>query len=120
MSAKTEHVVVQVTCGTQQQAEQLARLAVEQRLAASGQVGALRTWYRWQGEVCEAPEHVVSLFTRLDRFDALRDMVREHHAYALPQIVALPLCAGTPEFLGWIDDSCQPPDRRSPNQNRRG
>ncbi|MCA9706249.1 MAG: divalent-cation tolerance protein CutA [Myxococcales bacterium] len=106
MSATHEHVVVQVTCASRTEAEDLARLAVESRLAASAQVGPLRTWYRWKGEVCEAEEFLVSLFSRRQRFEALAELVREHHGYELPQVVALPLSDGTPEFLRWIDDNC--------------
>jgi periplasmic divalent cation tolerance protein len=100
------HVVVQVTTGSRDEAERIARTLVERRLAASGQVGPLRTWYRWQGRVHEAEEHRVSLFTRRDRFEAVACAVRELHGYALPQIVAVPLVDGTPEFLRWIDESC--------------
>lgn len=104
MSAQAAvHVVVEVTTATREEAEGLARRAVEQRLAGSGQVGALRTWYRWKGQVCEADEYRVSLFTRRDRFESLAALVRAHHGYELPQIVAVPLCDGTPEFLRWID-----------------
>jgi periplasmic divalent cation tolerance protein len=100
------HVVVQVTTARREEAERIARGLVEQRLAASGQVSPLRTWYRWQGQVHEADEHLVTLFTRRDRFDAIAAAVRAQHAYALPQIVALPLVHATPEFLRWIDEGC--------------
>ncbi len=101
-----QHVVVQVTTGSRDQAERIARSLVERRLAASGQVGPLHTWYRWKGHVHEAEEHLVSLFTRRDRFDDVARAVRELHGYELPQIVAVPLVTGTPEFLRWIDESC--------------
>lgn len=101
------HVIVQVTTGTREEAETIARTLVERRLAGSGQVSPLRTWYRWQGGVHEAQEHLVSLFTRRDRFDAVARAVRELHAYELPQVVAVPLCEGTPEFLRWIDECCE-------------
>lgn len=104
-----QHVVVQVTTGTRDEAERIARTLVERRLAASGQVAPLRTWYRWQGRVHEADEHVVSLFTRRDRFTAVAHAVRELHSYALPQIVAVPLVEGTAEFLAWIDEGCAEP-----------
>jgi periplasmic divalent cation tolerance protein len=103
------HVVVQVTTGSREEAERIARALVERRLAASGQVGPLRTWYRWQGRVHEADEHLVSLFTRGDRFVAVAAAVRELHGYALPQIVAVPLVQGTAEFLRWIDECCAEP-----------
>lgn len=101
------HVVVQVTTGSREEAETLARTLVERRLAASAQVSPLHTWYRWQGRVQEAQEHLVRLFTRRDRFDAVARAVRELHSYELPQVVALPLCEGTPEFLRWIDAACE-------------
>lgn len=101
------HVVVEVTTESREQAEAIARTLVERRLAASGQVTPLRTWYRWQGRVHEAEEHRVSLLTRSDRFEAVARAVRELHSYALPQIVAVPLVQGTAEFLRWIDESCE-------------
>lgn len=108
MSGAIEHVVVQVTTGSREEAERIARGAVQQRLAASAQVGRLDTWYRWEGEVREAEEHLVSLFTRRERFEAIARFVDEHHDYVLPQVVAVPLCEGTPAFLRWIDDACRP------------
>ena len=105
----TQHVVVQVTTATRDEAERIASALVEARLAASGQVAPLRTWYRWQGRVHEADEHVVSLFTRRDRFAAVTRAVRALHSYELPQVVAVPLVEGTPEFLAWIDESCGEP-----------
>lgn len=109
VAESAQHVVVQVTTGSREDAERIARALVERRLAASGQVGPLRTWYRWEGRVHEAEEHRVSLFTRRDRFDAVARAVRELHGYVLPQIVAVPLVEGTPEFLRWIDESCAEP-----------
>lgn len=109
VAESAQHVVVQVTTGSRDEAERIARTLVERRLAASGQVGPLRTWYRWQGRVHEVDEHLVSLFTRRDRFDAVAQAVRELHGYELPQIVAVPLVEGTAEFLRWIDESCGEP-----------
>lgn len=103
----TDHVVVQVTAGSREEAERIARTLVERRLAGSGQVSALRTWYRWQGRVREADEWSLSLFTRRDRFDAVAQAVRELHSYELPQVVAVPLVEGTAEFLRWIDECCE-------------
>lgn len=108
MSGAPEHVVVQVTCGSAEEASRIAREAVERCLAASAQVGPLHTWYRWKGRVREADEHLVSLFTRRERFEALARFVAEHHGYELPQVVAIPLAEGTPAFLRWIDEGCEP------------
>lgn len=102
------YIIIQVTTGSRELAERIARVLVEQRLVASGQVGALRTWYRWEGRVHDADEHRVSLFTRRDHFEAVARVVQQLHDYVLPQIVAVPLVEGTPELLRWIDESCAP------------
>ncbi len=105
MSTGPAHIVVQVTTSTRQEAERIASIAVERELAGSGQVSALRTWYRWQGRLREADEHQVSLFTRRERFPELAALVRQLHSYELPQIVAVPIVEGSPEFLRWIDET---------------
>ena len=58
----TEFIELTTTTATEDEALQLARLLVDQRLAACVQVsGPIRSIYRWQGEVCEAVEFRCSI-----------------------------------------------------------
>ncbi|MDK2384124.1 MAG: divalent cation tolerance protein CutA, partial [Candidatus Korarchaeota archaeon] len=41
--------------------------------------------------------------TRRDRLDSLMEIVRERHSYEVPEIIAVPIASGLPEYLAWID-----------------
>jgi periplasmic divalent cation tolerance protein len=94
---------VLVACGGAEQASAIARATVEARVAACAQMLPIRSCYRWQGEVVEEAEVLVLLKTRADRFDEVERVVRSVHDYEIPEIVALPLTAGTADYLAWVD-----------------
>jgi periplasmic divalent cation tolerance protein len=81
----------------------LARALVERRLAACVNVlGGCTSVYRWQGDVEEAAEVPVLLKTRAARYPELEAAIRELHPYELPEIVAVPVVRGLPEYLDWV------------------
>jgi periplasmic divalent cation tolerance protein len=108
--ASSSYVMVQVTTASPEEAERIARAAVDGGLAASAQIAPVRTRYRWQGASHEADEQLITMYTRLDRFEALAESVRSHHSYEVPQIVALPVFDAAASFLRWIDESTMPDD----------
>jgi periplasmic divalent cation tolerance protein len=96
-------LVVLVTCPTAERAAELARALVEERLAACGNVvPGLRSIYRWEGEVQEDAEALLVLKTTRQRFEALRDRVLALHPYQVPEVIALPVEAGSAPYLAWI------------------
>ena len=99
----TDVLVVMVTAPTAERAAELARTLVEERLAACGNVlPGLRSIYRWEGKVVEEPEVLLVLKTTRGRFDALRDRVLALHPYQVPEILALPVEAGSAAYLAWV------------------
>jgi periplasmic divalent cation tolerance protein len=81
----------------------LARALVERRLAACVNVlGGCTSVYRWQGDVEEAAEVPVLVKTRAARYPELEAAIRELHPYELPEIVAVPVVRGLPEYLDWV------------------
>jgi periplasmic divalent cation tolerance protein len=85
-----------------------ARL-VEERLAACAQIaGPIASTYRWQGAVESASEWYCHLKTTADRAPALRRRLRELHPYEVPEIVAVPIVDGDPDYLRWIEESVNP------------
>ncbi len=98
------HLVVFVTAGSADEAAAIARALVEERLAACGNiVPGIRSIYRWQGTVHDDPEALLILKTRADRFEELARRVGELHSYDVPEIIALPLVAGSARYLAWLD-----------------
>ena len=106
----SEHLVVLTTVSRAEDAERIARALVERRLAACvNVVPGLTSFYRWKGKLERDDERLLLIKTRGDRFGPLRDALAELHPYELPEIVALPLAAGSAAYLEWLDASLADP-----------
>jgi periplasmic divalent cation tolerance protein len=99
----TDALVVLVTAPSAEQAAALARALVEARLAACGNVvPGLRSIYRWEGQVRDEPEALLVLKTTRDRLEALRERLLALHPYDVPEVLALPVEAGSAAYLAWL------------------
>ena len=100
---------VYVTTASPDQAERIGRALVEARLAACVNIlPGMRSIYHWRGGIETAEETVLVAKTRLSLAEALAAKVKELHSYEVPCVVVLPIAAGLPEFLRWIDDETAP------------
>lgn len=90
-------------------AEVLAQHLVGERLAACVNILApCHSVYRWQGAVECAEEVPLLIKTAAERYAALEQAICRLHPYAVPEIVALPIAAGLPAYLAWVDESTAP------------
>ena len=86
----------------------LAREAVEQRLAACVHILVPgRSVYLWLGQVEEAQEQTLLLKTSGERYQALETWLAARHPYETPEIIALPISAGLPDYIDWIRECTQ-------------
>ena len=98
--------MVLTTCGTKEEAQEMARALVERGLAACVNiVPAIESVYRWQGKVESATEWLLLIKTTAARFEAVRDAIRELHSYDLPECIMLSIEDGSTEYLKWIEES---------------
>lgn len=96
-------VVVLVTAGSADEAHRIGRALVEERLAACvNVVGPIRSIYRWQDAVEEAEEHLLVVKARARDVAALGERVRALHSYDVPEVLALPVTAGSEPYLAWL------------------
>lgn len=94
---------IYVTCADTQQAENIARALVGERLAACANVlGAIRSFYWWNGQVQEGGEVALVLKTRRELVSAATQRIKALHSYECPCVVALDITDGNAEFLDWI------------------
>lgn len=92
-------------------AEALASTLVEARLAACVSILApCRSVYRWQGAVEAADEVPLLIKTSAARYAALEAAIRAQHPYELPEVIALPIAQGLPDYLAWISAETRLPD----------
>ena len=104
-------IQVQITFPTEESALAAASRLVEQRLAACAQIlGPIRSVYVWNGVREESVEILLLAKTAASLFDELAEAVRAEHPYECPQIAALPIVAGTVDYLAWIETGTTGPD----------
>lgn len=90
-------------------ARRLARELVEARLAACVQIGApVESLYHWRGKLETANEVPLAIKASAVAWPALEAAIRKGHPYELPEIVAVPLTYGSPDYLAWIDAETRP------------
>ncbi len=84
-------------------AEKLARALVESRAAACVNVlAACRSIYRWQGAVETAEEIPLLVKTTAASYPQVEAIVRAHHPYDVPELIAVPITHGLPAYLDWV------------------
>jgi periplasmic divalent cation tolerance protein len=104
-----EFLQVQTTTDSRTEAMELARVAVEGRLAACAQVaGPMTTTYWWDEGVERAEEWLIMLKLPADRYEQLAAFLTERHSYDEPEIVATPIIEGSASYLSWIKDETRP------------
>ncbi|HLY19052.1 MAG TPA: divalent-cation tolerance protein CutA [Bryobacteraceae bacterium] len=92
------------TCASEAEAGRLAQVLVEARVAACVTIlpGA-RSTYRWQGAIESAAECLLMIKSSRPLFDRLRAALEEAHAYEVPEVLAVPVVDGSPNYLNWLE-----------------
>jgi periplasmic divalent cation tolerance protein len=103
----TDKLVVLVTCRSAKEAERIARRLVQARLAACGNIvrSPVRSIYRWKDKIESAREFLLVIKTSRRRFAELQAAIKHLHSYEVPEIIALPIAAGSQGYLSWLADS---------------
>lgn len=103
-------LVVYCTCPDQAVAEHIAETIVGERLAACVNLApGLTSIYRWEGEIQRDAEWLLMIKTRGAVYALLEARIRELHPYDTPEIIALPILAGSATYLDWITDNTGAP-----------
>ena len=100
----TNKIIVFCTCGAAEEAEQIARMLVEEHLASCVNiVTPVKSIYRWKGVVESAEEWLLVIKSTRELFEKLSGALRAAHSYEVPEIVAVPVVAGSDAYLQWMD-----------------
>ena len=120
MSSETtvrEAILIFTTVADRGAANALAEMLVEQRVAACVHIVAgIESVYRWKGSVRHDGEVQLVIKSETRCFDAIEALLREHHPYELPEIVAVRVDRGSQEYLHWIASETSPLAREEINR----
>jgi periplasmic divalent cation tolerance protein len=95
---------VLITAPTEEIGEQVAEELVKQNLAACVNIlPKVSSVYRWEGDIVQDGEFLLMVKTRNSLFEQLAGAVMSLHPYKVPEVIAIPIVAGTKEYLSWID-----------------
>jgi periplasmic divalent cation tolerance protein len=103
--SEEDKIVVFVTTGTEEEAHTIARELVNQKVAACVNiVPSVNSTFRWEGKIESDRESLLIVKTTLALLQETIDLVKQVHSYAVPEIIAMPITGGNPEYLQWIGD----------------
>ena len=98
-----KRIVLTTTNGDKKDAQKLAQMLVERRLAACVNVlGPILSVFRWQEKVEWEEEFLLVIKTTANGAAAIQTALPELHSYELPECVVLPIEAGSAKYLDWI------------------
>ncbi len=102
--ASDKPIVVFVTAGSHDEAQRIADGLIEGRLAACvSVVPEIFSRYRWGGKMEESSEVMLIVKSRSGLLDDIITVVKQRHSYDVPEIIALPVLGGNPDYLEWLD-----------------
>ena len=101
---------IYITCASSHEAERIGKALLDERLVACVNIlpASAHSLYLWKGQREQAEESILIAKTMEDRFAALNRTVRRLHSYETPCVVALPIAAGDPDYLAWVEESTRP------------
>lgn len=108
-----EHVRVETTTDSSEEASALARSVVEARLVACAQIaGPITSTYWWEGQAQQDQEWLIVMKTGAEHLDALTAHINENHSYDVPEVVAAPIVGGSNDYLSWVTEETRAASRR--------
>jgi periplasmic divalent cation tolerance protein len=105
---ETGRIVVLITAGSGEEAHKMARLLLKKKKAACVNIlPGVDSLFWWKGKIDSARESLLLVKTRTSLFPEIVSLVKEIHSYEVPEIIALPIIAGSEDYLRWLDSACQ-------------
>lgn len=104
---RTGYAIVLVTASSRLEAEKIAQVLVEKKLAACVSLTPIHSIYSWKSQLCQEDEWQLMIKTDLRQFEQLEAKIKKLHSYEVPEIIALPIIQGSADYLNWISEQTQ-------------
>lgn len=101
-----KEIIILSTTDSLELGEKIAIALVEEREAACVNIiPGIHSIYRWEGKVFNEKEYLLIIKCSADSFETVRSRIRRLHTYQVPEIIAIPVAAGDPDYLSWLHTS---------------
>jgi periplasmic divalent cation tolerance protein len=108
MMKEADKIVALITTSSEEEARKIAELLVNGKKAACVNiVPGVDSVFWWEDKLDSARESLLLVKTRASLFPEIVELVKRTHSYEVPEIIALPIIAGSEDYLKWLDIACQ-------------
>ena len=102
-SMESNYIVVLVTTANKAEAEKISNALLKEKIIACANIiNPVSSFFHWQGKVDKCEECLVVMKSRRDLFADLAERVKVLHSYKVPEVLALPIVAGSEDYLAWL------------------
>jgi periplasmic divalent cation tolerance protein len=96
-------IVVLNTTDSMDLAQSIASALVRAREAACVNIiPGIRSVYIWEGKECNEGEFLLVIKSSVEQFESIRSRIRKMHSYRTPEIIALQITDGDPDYIAWL------------------
>lgn len=98
-------VIVQTTTSNQEEAKKIAKILIQDKLAACVQLKDIESLYNWDGKLCCEREILLSIKTKKELFSKVKSKILELHSYDTPEIIELDISNISEDYLKFIKEN---------------
>ncbi|MBF7071469.1 divalent-cation tolerance protein CutA [Aliarcobacter butzleri] len=98
-------IIIQTTCGSEEEAENIAKILIEEKFAACIQLSQIKSFYNWDNQFCSDKETLLNIKTRKKHFKKIKSKIKELHSYDVPEIIQLDISKSSKKYLKFIKDN---------------
>jgi len=100
---KEKYIQILTTVEKKKDAEKIAKIIAEKRLAGCIQIiGPITSTYWWEGKLEKSKEYLLAIKTRKELYKEVEKEIKKVHPYKVPEIIAIPIIEGSEEYLKWL------------------
>ena len=104
MSNASDYGVLLTTAPSRDEAVKIAKLLIDEKLAACVQLMPIESFYVWEGKTQNEAEVLLLAKTRTDLFEPAMTRIKDIHPNSVPEIVGTQFLAGFQPYLDWISE----------------
>ena len=98
-------VIVQTTTSNEEEAKKIAKILIQDKLAACVQLKDIESLYSWDGKLCCERETLLSIKTKKELFSKVKSKILELHSYDTPEIIELDISNISENYLKFIKEN---------------
>ncbi|WP_323592499.1 divalent-cation tolerance protein CutA [Aliarcobacter butzleri] len=98
-------IIIQTTCSSEEEAENIAKILIEEKFAACVQLSQIKSFYNWDNQFCSDKETLLNIKTRKKHFKKIKSKIKELHSYDMPEIIQLDISKSSKKYLKFIKDN---------------